>query len=151
MGNRCMKERAKRRSGHWHHRLSVKVKKGCHMGLREELQAVWDRYLDAYRTGDASGCAAVFSADATLASPYAPLAQGQEAIRELHQDWTSDGGENKRLDMIAHGGSGDFAWCLANYSEGAETGDGVSLSVLERQADGQWLIKMCSLNEADPA
>jgi len=105
--------------------------------------------LDAYRKGDALGCAAVFSPDALLTSPYGPPARGQEAIKAVHKEWTSDGGENKQLEIIEYGGSGDLAWCLAKFSEGAETGEGVSLNVLERQPDGQWLIKICSLNDVD--
>lgn len=119
------------------------------MILQNELQAVWDRYLDAYRRGDACGCAAVFSTNALLTSPYGPPAQGRDAIAAIHEDWTSDGGENKQLEMIEFGGSGGLAWCLAKFSENAETGTGVSLSVLERQSDGQWLIRMCSLNGDD--
>ena len=120
------------------------------MTLRDELQLVWDGYLAAYRRGDARGCAAVFSSDALLTSPYGPAARGREAITAVHVEWTSEGGESKRLDMIEYGGSGDLAWCLAKFSEGAETGEGVSLNVLERQSDGQWLIKMCSLNDGEP-
>jgi hypothetical protein len=49
------------------------------------------------------------------------------------------------------GTSGHLAWSLAAYSEGEATGNGTSLSVFERHADGGgWLIRMCSLNSTDP-
>lgn len=63
--------------------------------------------------------------------------------------WTQGGGTDKQLTVIDAGGAGDLAWCLAAYSEGQATGDGTSLDVLERQADGAWLIRMCSLNSSD--
>ena len=120
------------------------------MNLESELQGVWIKYLAAYRVGDAHGCAALFSPDAQLMSPYAAVARGREAIEILHQEWTGDGAENKQIDMVEFGGSGDSAWCLVRFEEGAETGVGVSLNVLER-TNGHRLIKVCSLNEDHPS
>ena len=117
------------------------------MTLRVELHELWERYLSAYRTGDAKGCASVFASDAVLTSPYGPVARGNKAIEALHADWTSEGGEDKALEIIEFGGVSDLAWCLARFSEGGGEEAGVSLNVFERQANGTWLIKMCSLNE----
>lgn len=44
------------------------------------------------------------------------------------------------------GSSGDLAWCLATYSEGRVAEEGASLNILEHQADGNWLIRICGLN-----
>jgi hypothetical protein len=59
----------------------------------------------------------------------------------------TEGVGNKKLLVIEAGGSGDVAWCLANFAEGEVTGEGTSLCVFERQQDGYWLIRICSLNE----
>jgi hypothetical protein len=48
------------------------------------------------------------------------------------------------------GSSGDLAWCLAAYSEGRVAEEGDSLNILEHQADGKWLIRICSLNSNNP-
>ncbi|TIM63805.1 MAG: hypothetical protein E5Y60_24265, partial [Mesorhizobium sp.] len=72
-------------------------------------------------------------------------------IAALHKLWTRDGPGDKQLVVVDAGGSGDFAWCLATYSEGLPTGNGTSLNVFERQPDGRWLIRVCSLNSSDPA
>ncbi|WP_245318119.1 MULTISPECIES: nuclear transport factor 2 family protein [unclassified Mesorhizobium] len=58
------------------------------MSIRDELQELWDIYVAAYRAGDAAGCAAVFTSDAELHSPYAPPARGRAAIEALHGVWT---------------------------------------------------------------
>jgi uncharacterized protein (TIGR02246 family) len=110
-----------------------------------EAQALMDRMAAAYRAGDAAGCAALFTADATLLSPYAVAAHGRDAIETLHRDWTAQA-NSKRLTVIEAGRSGDLGWCLAAYSEGDITGNGTSLSTLIRQSNGSWLIRMCSLN-----
>ncbi|CCV15045.1 nuclear transport factor 2 family protein [Mesorhizobium sp. STM 4661] len=121
------------------------------MSIRDDLQGLWNIYVAAYRTGDAAGCAALFAEDAELHSPYAPPARGRAAIEALHRVWTQDGGgADKQLTIVKASGSGDLAWSLAVYSEGEAAGEGTSLTVFERQAGGNWLIRMCSLNSSDP-
>ena len=120
------------------------------MPARAELQKTLDLYVAAYQAGDAHGCAAVFLADAKMMPPYGPTACGREEIAAQHVEWTRDGSEGKRLAIVAFGGSDDVAWALAEFSEGKATGEGTSLSVFERQADGRWLIRMCSLNASNP-
>ncbi|MDX8455982.1 nuclear transport factor 2 family protein [Mesorhizobium sp. VK9D] len=119
------------------------------MPIFDDLQEIWDLYVAAYRLGDAAGCAAIFTDDAEVHSPYGPPARGRAAIEALHGIWVQHAGPNKTLQVIEAGSSGNLAWTLAAYSEGEATGNGTSLSILERQADGGWLIRMCSLNSTD--
>ncbi len=102
----------------------------------------------AYVAGDAAACAALFTADAALYSPYAPPARGRAEIEALHRDWTT-GATAKRFEVLKCGGCGDLAWALAQFSEGHATGEGVSLDVFVRGPDGDWLIRVCSLNDLD--
>ena len=115
------------------------------MSIRDELQRVYDAYAAAYRMKDAADCAAVFTEDGEVLSPYAPPARGRAAVDALHGVWTQLGDEDKQLSVVAAGSSGDLAWCLTAYSDAHESG--TSLNVFERQADGAWLIRVCSLNE----
>ena len=119
------------------------------MLIRAELQNLLNTMAAAYRAGNAAACAAMFVPDGELYSPYAPPARGRAAIEALHRIWTHDGGGDKQLTLIDAGSSGNLAWCLAAYSEGEVTGDGISLSILERQAGGDWLFRICSLNSND--
>ena len=117
------------------------------MSLQTELQALLESYVSAYRGQDAKGCAAAFTMDALLVSPFGPPARGREAIEKVHVEWTAeDEAKNKVIEIAEFGGSGDTAWCLAEFSEGA-TGHGTSLMVFERGEAVEWLIRMCSLNE----
>ena len=52
--------------------------------------------------------------------------------------WMQEGAGEKQLMVVNAGRSGDLAWCLATFSEGQVTGDGTSLNILERDADGNW-------------
>ncbi|MBZ9796877.1 YybH family protein [Mesorhizobium sp. ES1-4] len=121
------------------------------MSTHEELQAFWNAYVAAYRAGDTNTCGSMFTVDAELHSPYAPPARGRDAIEALHATWTNGHSEatDKKMKVIHAGRSGDLAWCLATYTEGLEVGNGTSVDVFERQADGSWLIRMCSLNSTD--
>lgn len=110
-----------------------------------QAQALMDQMAAAYRAGDAAGCAALFTADATMFSPYAVATHGRDAIEALHSVWTAPA-NSKQLRVIEAGQSGDLGWCLAAYSEGDVAGNGTSLCTLVRQSDGSWLIRLCSLN-----
>jgi ketosteroid isomerase-like protein len=105
------------------------------------------RMVAAYRAGDAAGCAALWTEDGALFSPFAPPARGRAAIEALHSDWTADGvGSDKRLEVLDAGAEGNLGWCMVAFSEGSATDSGTSLNVLERQPGGDWLIRICSLN-----
>jgi uncharacterized protein (TIGR02246 family) len=114
-----------------------------------QAQSLMDQMAAAYRAGDAAGCAALFTADATLLSPYAPATRGRDAIEALHAVWTTPA-NSKQLTVIEAGQSGDLGWCLAAYSEGDFAGNGTSLCTLVRQQDGTWQIRLCSLNSDVP-
>lgn len=120
------------------------------MSIRDDLQYLLNIYATAYRAGDSAACAAMFALNGELYSPYAPPARGRAAIEALHKVWTQEGGGGKQLIVVDAGGSGDLAWCLVTFSEGQVTGDGTSLNIFERHADGDWLIRICSLNSSDP-
>lgn len=115
--------------------------------LRDELQAALNEMARVYAAGDAAACAALFTADATLHSPFAPPAHGRAEIEALHRDWTRDA-TAKRFEILDCGGSGELAWALARFSEG-ETGTGMTLAVFERHEQAGWLVRACSLNEAE--
>ncbi len=117
------------------------------MTFKNTFQDLFDGYVASYRRADAAGCASYFTTDAKLLSPYGPPAIGRPAIEKTHEDWVSEGAENKELEVVEAGGSGDVGWYLAHYSEGS-TGRGTSLNVFARQPQGHWLITHCSLNEA---
>ena len=104
------------------------------MSIRDDLQEIWDMYVAAYRAGDAAGCAAIFTEDAEVHSPYGSPARGRAAIEALHGEWAQHASSNKTLQVIEAGNSWDLAWTLAAYSEGEAVGNGTSLSVFERQA-----------------
>ncbi|MFT3732244.1 MAG: SgcJ/EcaC family oxidoreductase [Hyphomicrobium sp.] len=115
------------------------------------------RLLYALRTHDAPACAALFTEDCPLLSPYGPAAVGREAVCATHQAWFEEGETNKRLRLLDAGADGEVGYCLLAYSgdypkaDGSRTTEsGKSLNVLERQTDGEWKIRISSLNSDSP-
>jgi len=65
------------------------------MSVKDELQIFMNAMALSYGAGDAAACAAMFTADAELFSPYAPTACGRAEIEELHRVWTEGDGNKK--------------------------------------------------------
>lgn len=114
-----------------------------------DFQDHLDQMTAAYRAGDAAACAAMFTVDAQLHSPYAPPAIGRAAIEALHVEWVGEGMEDKELIVVESGGSGSAAWSLNRYNEHAGQIQGTSLIVWQLDEDGEWRVRMCSLNAVE--
>ncbi|MFK7745374.1 MAG: nuclear transport factor 2 family protein [Roseobacter sp.] len=115
---------------------------------KNDIQAFLDRMARAYCAQDAQACAALFTENAQVHSPFGAPAVGRAAIEALHRDWVSEPSAKAFL-ILDHGSADTLAWCLCRFSEGDKTGDGTSLLVMEQQPDGAWLIRSCCLH-GDP-
>lgn len=110
-------------------------------------------YFDAYARHDAEGCAAAFTEDAALYSPWGPPALGHPAIAEAHRDWFEEGEENKTWSVAYARSDGFNGVCLVRFAADVPGPDGkkdrlqgISLNAMESRPDGQWRIRICSLN-----
>lgn len=126
------------------------------MVLKEELQSLMDVYAAANQARDANSCAKAYEEGATILSPSGPRAVGRQQIVALHHEWFQEPDENKTLEVLEAGSDGDLAYCTVAYSadlrqaDGTKTKErGTTLSVLARNADGQWRIRFSSLTPDD--
>ena len=127
------------------------------MTLLKEMEQLVAALLRASQAKDAGACAALYSEDGAVYSPYAPPAMGSAAIQELHQDWLDEGETNKRLDILEAGGDSDIAYVLVAYAGdtpqedgGVITDSGTSLNLCQRQPDDSWRIHISSLTSDTP-
>ena len=123
----------------------------------EDIEWLVTRLLDALQRHDAAGCAALFTADGQILSPYGPPARGTAEIEATHQSWFDEGENNKRLTLLDAGASGDLAYCVLAWAgdypqlDGTcTTHSGRSVNILRRTANGDWKIAISSLT-ADSA
>lgn len=123
----------------------------------DDIDRLITSLLYALKLHDAAACAALFTANGQILSPYGPLAEGTAEIAATHQAWFDEGETNKRLTLLEAGTSGDLGYCLLAWAGDYPQPDGScksyrgrSLNVLRRSADGSWRIHLSSLN-ADQA
>ena len=112
------------------------------------IEALADQYIASVASGDASALAALFTDDAVLMPPEAPVATGKEGVNSYYQPTfdqftnrlTVSGDETQLL--------GDWAFRRGSYTvtrtpkaggNSTEAG-GKWLSICKRQPDGSWKI-----------
>ncbi|MEX0337455.1 MAG: SgcJ/EcaC family oxidoreductase [Arenibacterium sp.] len=106
-----------------------------------------DTYLAAYAAQDSDGCAAIYTTEALVITPWGPPATGRDAIAAEHKAWFEEGETNKTLAIVDLRIDGDLATCLMAFSAdvpaesgGTEGSRGASLNTLIRHDDGTWQI-----------
>lgn len=119
------------------------------------IRAHFDRIAQHASAEDNAAWANDFTPDAVFMYQNTPALRGRAAI----QQWGESGVRITGItfsDIEIYGG-GDTAWVTAAYTmmpEGSATPEmGKQLSVLERQADGSWLVSAASASSdaAPPA
>ncbi|KAA3631789.1 MAG: SgcJ/EcaC family oxidoreductase [Proteobacteria bacterium] len=124
---------------------------------RKGVEVLVARLLEASRQHDAAACAALFTENGVILSPYGTEARGRSAIESTHREWFEEGETNKRMELLEVGASGDVGYCILAYAgdylqpDGSySTESGKSVSVLKRQSSGEWKIHVSSLNSDKP-
>lgn len=115
-----------------------------------EKQAKEDvrKFIPALNTGDVETLLSQYAADAEVMAPGNPRATGHDAIRALMEKESGAlkaGGVSIVLnDDDKAAASGDLGWHSGSYvvkdASGAEVDSGNYLAVMQRQADGKWLM-----------
>lgn len=125
--------------------------------VQKGVESLVARLLEALEQHNATGCAALFTDDGSILSPYGAEARGRDAIEATHKAWFDESETNKRLDLLEFGACGDIGYCTLAYAgdylqpDGSYTTEsGKSVNVLKKQANGDWKIHISSLNSDDP-
>jgi uncharacterized protein (TIGR02246 family) len=75
---------------------------------QEGIERLVAKLLEALQRQDAGACAALFTHDGLVLSPYGPPAKGREEIRATHQSWFDEGETNKQLKLLEADSSGEI-------------------------------------------
>jgi len=115
----------------------------------EHIRTLIQRYLAAYESHDAAGCAGAYAPNALVLSPWGPPLRGRQAILAAHTDWFAEGEHNKVMTIDDIEIDGDLAVCLLRYRADVPLGKvcGISLNTLQPQPDRDWKIRYTSLQE----
>ncbi len=78
--------------------------------VRQEIEAVVRRWMEAYRSGDAAQLAALYTDDALLLPPDAEMVRGKEGIQQLFGAFMASGVKEINLSIVeVESDGGQFA------------------------------------------
>ena len=125
-----------------------------------EKQAKEDvrKFIPAFNAGDVDTMVAMYAADAEVLAPGNPRAVGHDAIRTLLAkmgDELKGAAVSLELnDDDKAAASGDLGWHSGSYivkdASGAVVDSGNYLAVMQKQADGKWLMIRDTWNSDRP-
>jgi uncharacterized protein (TIGR02246 family) len=120
------------------------------------LKAQTVAWLDAYNAGDVEKIVALYTEDAVLMPPHAPVANGHAAIRSYLQADTAGAkaaGIKLVPGMATAGVVGDTGWESGSYTAVDASGkivDSGSYLAVSRKVDGKWLLIRDTYNSDRP-
>jgi uncharacterized protein (TIGR02246 family) len=126
------------------------------MGTKDDIRAVIDAFEAAVVDRDAAAIGALYTTDAVLLAPGAPLAVGPAAIQAVFQGFIDAGAESLTLETTSFEEQGEVVIEVGRYTLGLQTPDGTvtdvgkSLVVFARQADGSLRFKYDAFNSDPP-
>ncbi|MCF8186545.1 MAG: DUF4440 domain-containing protein [Sulfuritalea sp.] len=111
----------------------------------EAANAEWNKALN---TGNIGQLAALYAENAMLSPGNGKTLVGREEIENLFKSFVDGGVHNHMLEIVELGGSEKTIYQVARWSaQGAEingenpTFGGITTSVFEQAADGNWLTR----------
>ena len=127
------------------------------MGIRDDVRDVNDAYEKAVANQDVSAVIGLYTSDATLMPPNAPMAKGSEEMRAIFNAYVEAGANSLTLETLELEEQGDAVIEVGRYTLGAQTPEGVMsdvgkyLQVFKRQDDGSLRIAYDAFNSDQPA
>ncbi len=125
--------------------------------VREAIQSILAKFVDALNRGDAAGIASIYTEDAKLLPPNNPIIIGKQAIQEFWQGSIEMGIKGGTLETIDLDYSGDLACEVGVYSLDIqpEAGQvikdvGKYIVIWKKQADGSWKYAVDMFNSDFP-
>lgn len=120
------------------------------------LKATTVTWLEAYNTGDVEKMVALYTDDAVLMPPHAPVARGRDAIRAFLTAETA-GAKTAGIKLVpgaaTAGVAGDTGWESGSYtakSASGETLDSGSYLSVSHKVNGKWLYHHDTYNSDRP-
>jgi uncharacterized protein (TIGR02246 family) len=115
---------------------------------REESWLVIDDFMEAYKSCDATACAAAYTEDATILPGDRPIARGRNQIEALFTQIFEEGARKLTLIPDEVDSSGSLAYeigtailDLSDEDGSVFTDERRYLTVLRQQSNGSWQIQ----------
>lgn len=108
------------------------------MTFHDEVVALEQRFLEAWRRGDAAASADIYTEDAVYLVPGQEAVHGRAAIEAAAVAEIASGLKITRLTAFHTESSGNLGYALETFSSSA--GDGTAMLTYRRDATGAWRI-----------
>ena len=142
----------------------MRIHSGAHfenvikMGIREKIDAVNKGFVDAFNKGDLAKAMSVYTKDATILPPNAPMMEGIESITAYWQQALEMGVKEAHLETVEVTPMGESAACevgtyvLKIQPKGApEITDKGKYMMVWKLKDGVWKWDTDAWNSSLPA
>jgi uncharacterized protein (TIGR02246 family) len=110
----------------------------------ENGNTAWNSALNS---GDIKSLAALYAEDATLSAGDGKTLVGKAAIEQLFNGFVENGVHHHGLEVVESGGSDKMIFQVTKWSANGAEADGkksafggITMSVLQQNDDGKWLI-----------
>jgi uncharacterized protein (TIGR02246 family) len=120
---------------------------------RTEIEAANKKYDATFNQKDATGLTALYTADAKLVPPAKVVISGKDEIIKFWEKGFQGGFADHKIDIIEVKTFGNWAYQASHWSvtgPGKEGGrvphEGKLVSILEKQPDGTWKIRLHTWN-----
>ena len=112
------------------------------MGVREAIGEIYKRFEEAYYKGDADGISLMYTEDAEVFVPQAPVVTGRHNIADAWRGIVGHGGNHIRVQIREVQENGDWAYESGRFEASAPDGtvlnSGKYIVIWKRQANGEW-------------
>lgn len=111
---------------------------------REAVEKAYKTVEEAFHKGDAESISLMYTEDAELFIPGAPVLEGRRAIHEAWEKIVGSGGNTLRTVVREVHESGDLAYDTGQFTASAPNGSvlnaGKWIVIWKRQSTGEWKI-----------
>jgi uncharacterized protein (TIGR02246 family) len=122
--------------------------------VREAIVAANERFMAAFKEGDAAGMAALYTEGGQLLPPNSDFVQGRQALQGFWQAVMDMGIKEASLETGQVEGHGDTAIEVSTFAlmgEGGQVLDRGKYIVIWKQEHGQWKLHRDIFNSSLPA
>ena len=122
--------------------------------IRKSIQAANDKFMGAFKRGDAAGLAALYTKDGQVLPPNADFVSGQQAIQGFWQAVFDMGIKAAEMEIIEADKHGDSVVEVSKFKllsgEGQVLDEGKYI-VIWKEDDGKWKLHRDIFNSSRPA
>jgi uncharacterized protein (TIGR02246 family) len=114
--------------------------------VREIITSANEKFMDAFKRGDAAGIAALYTDNAKLLPPDNQMVSGREAIESFWQGAMNMGIKEARLETVEVEAQGNLAYEIGRFALSVQRqgGDGTTLTgkyvVVWKSLGGSWRL-----------